>query len=415
MAKVVKSSRPGKSGSSSPGVATPAGKPEKPRPDFPLFPHANGQWCKKIKGNQHHFGVWADPGAALDRYLAEKDYLERGRTPPKITGDELTVGVLCDTFLHSKAKSVDTGELHRRTYAGYHAACKRMAHYFGRNRLVDDLDAKDFEGLRTALTKGKSGSRGLVTLRGDILTIRMVFKAAHDNGQLKNLPRFGQSFKIPDKASLRRSRQANGKRMFEAAELGTIIKAAPMPLRAMIMLGINCGFGATDCASLPQSAVDLQAGWIDHPRPKTAIERRCPLWPETVAALREAIDKRPDQRDPADAGLVFLTRCGQRWVRVGRFDAKKGKGASIDAVCCEFVKLLADLKLKRPGLAFYALRHTFQTIGEGSRDLPAVRAIMGHVDSSMSANYRETIDDDRLKAVSDFVRSWVFPAKRRAR
>ena len=58
----------------------------------------------------------------------------------------------------------------------------------------------------------------------------------------------------------------------------------------MILLGINCGFGNHDCGTLPKSAIDLEAGWVNYPRPKTAIERRCPLWPETIEAIREAIE-----------------------------------------------------------------------------------------------------------------------------
>jgi integrase len=58
-------------------------------------------------------------------------------------------------------------------------------------------------------------------------------------------------------------------------------------LRAPILLGINGGLGNTDCATLLLSAIDLDLAVMDYARPKTAVQRVLPLWPETVAALRE--------------------------------------------------------------------------------------------------------------------------------
>jgi hypothetical protein len=78
----------------------------------------------------------------------------------------------------------------------------------------------------------------------------------------------------------------------------------------MVLLGINCAFGNADCGNLPRSAVDLGRGWIDYPRPKTGISRRCPLWPETVATIRDVQDYRPRPKKEEHDGLVFVTKYG---------------------------------------------------------------------------------------------------------
>jgi hypothetical protein len=68
-------------------------KPTKPYPSFPLTAHNNGQWCKKIRGKIHFFGVWEDPAAALDAYLRVVNDLHAGRKPrmSTISGGGLSV------------------------------------------------------------------------------------------------------------------------------------------------------------------------------------------------------------------------------------------------------------------------------------------------------------------------------------
>jgi len=205
--------------------------------------------------------------------------------------------------------------------------------------------------------------------------------------------------------------------MFEACEIHTMLNAAGVQLRAMILLGINCGYGNNDCGTLPLSILDLEGGWIAYPRPKTGIKRRCPLWSETIEALREVIENRPSPKDESDADLVFITKYRQSWA----------KETSTNPISAETRKLLQAIdadaekeaeenktdpaaKLYRKGRTFYALRHTFETIGGESRDQVATNHIMGHSDPSMAAVYRERISDDRLRDVVGHVHQWLFGA-----
>src|SRR5262249_3931208 len=99
-------------------------KPEKPRPDFPLFPHATKRCAKKILGRLHYFGPWQDPQGALDNYLDQKDDLHAGRVPRAKQRQGLAVQELTDRFLTSKRHLLDTRELNPRTFIDYYTVCK---------------------------------------------------------------------------------------------------------------------------------------------------------------------------------------------------------------------------------------------------------------------------------------------------
>jgi integrase len=369
-------------------------RPAKPYAEFPLTAHPTGRWCKKIRGRIHYFGPWNDPDAALAKYLEQKDALHAGRTP-RPDPNALTIKDLCNQFLNGKQALVDAGELTPLTWGDYKTACVEIVAAFGKGRLVADVGPDDFASLRNKMARKWGPHR----LSKTIQFIRCVFKHAYDAGLIDRPMRFGPGFKRPSKKTLRLHRAKQGPKLFAAEEVRALLDAASAQLKAMILLGINAGFGNADCGTLPLAALDLDGGWVSFPRPKTGIDRRCPLWPETIDAIRAALAVRPDAKKPEHAGLVFVTRCGDSW-HTGTVDGPLSR---------EFGKLLRRLKINgRAGLGFYSLRHTFRTVADESKDSVACDFIMGHEIPHMSTVYRERIDDNRLRAVAEHVRRWLF-------
>lgn len=342
-------------------------KPAKPYEDFPLFAHASGRWAKKIRGKLQYFGKWADGAdAAFEKYQQQKDDLHAGKTPRADTS-ALTVRDLAEDFLKFKKSVVESAELTQRSWDDYKAATDILVSHFGKNRLVDDIGPDDFAKLRKKLAK----PWGPVTLGNVIQRIRVVFKFASDQQLIERPVAYGQGFKRPSRKTIRKDKATKGHKLFTAEEVRRLLNAAGVHLKAMRLLGINCGFGNTDCGRLPLSAINLETGWIDFPRPKTGIARRCALWPETAAAIRESLANRPKPKNADDAGLVFITKFGESW----------GKDTTDNPVSKETAKLLHALKINgRKGLGFYTLRHTFRTTAS-----LASQELAGHVEGERPA------------------------------
>jgi integrase len=364
-----------------------------PRPDgYPLYAHSSGRWAKKIRGKIRYFGKWDEPQVALDKWLEEKDALLAGRVP-RANKDGLTVLGLVNHFLSNKEQRVATGELKKRTFKDYKLIADRLVKVFGKKRLVEDLQPNDFELLRADF----SATHGPVALFCDITRAKTIF--AHGDETFHVRPDYGASFNKPTKSNLRREKTGRAKKFFEAGEIVAMLNVASVPLKAMILLGINCAFGNDDCATICVKHLDLEGGWHNYPRPKTSIVRRCPLWPETVEALEAAIAARRKARDPQHADRVFLTAHGNTWER-GEEDGPISK---------EMSKLMKGLNLHKNGRNFYSLRHTFYTVAQSSGQSSAASFIMGHAPSNedMAAFYLEDTFDNTLLTVSNFIRSWL--------
>jgi len=376
-----------------PGTVSAKPSPGKPYKSFPLTPHRNGQFCKKIRGQIFYFGSVNDPKAALQRYHEHCDGLHKGRIAEvKRDGDEFTIRDLANRFLEAAEARKEAGELTARTFADYFRDCQRLIKFFGRNRTVESITRDDVKKLRAFLARGVNPQ----TLNGRVGVTRSIFKFAYDEELIEKPIRFGKDLKRPDKRVMRRSRAEAGRKHFLAAEIRGILDAA------------NC--------------IDLEHGWIDYPRPKTGVPRRCPLWPETVEAIKAVAGRAGEtqkSRRPEAAGLLFVTRKGFPFVRSEPKVSANGQPYVVehDAIATTLKRIMERKRIAIPGLGFYGLRRSFETIGGETGNQVAVDHIMGHVPAAndMGAVYRQHVAESALRQVTDHVRKWLFGGSRSKR
>ena len=395
-------------------------KPSKPYPSFPLTAHNNGQWCKKIRGHVRFFGSWADPEAALTNYLHVAADLHEGRQPHKtsIAADRPTVKDVANAYLAYQLERANSAEITPRWFEDCLRTIQHFVRFAGSTRAVSDLRPSDFQEYRQKLASGGLTGRhslGPYSLERSITVVKAMFGHAYETDLMDKPMKFGKVFERPSAGVKRRALKAgelrNGKRLFGTQDVRDLLEVSDIPLRSMILLGVNGGFGNMDCARLPMRAVDLDRAVIEFSRPKTGIDRTVPLWPETVDSLRRSLGLRPRPSVEEAKGLVFVTTFGRPWVRQ-RVHRNPDNGilkvTTVNSVRTEFDKILKRLSLKRKGLGFYALRHTFRTWADEVHDQHAIHRIMGHAIPGMSGIYVQRVGLERLRAVVDHVRAKLF-------
>lgn len=367
-------------------------RPEKPRPDYPLSAHPSGQWCKRIHSKLYYFGPWDDPEGALIEY-------ERRR--PLIVGERLdsqgvTVKQLINRMLHTKKLLVEAGELRQRTWDDYRDVGKRLKTHFGASRPIATLSPQDFENLR----KSCPASWSATTMNNFIIRTKAFLNYAYEH-ELVNTPiRTGVAFKRASQKKVRIQRAQRPAKFFDADEIKTLLDNASRHMKAMILCGVNLGYGNADCSRLTKSMIS--DGWVVEPREKTGVLRMGKLWPETEQAIADVLRYRPAAPSHLE-DHVFITRTGNTYWNDGGHDA----------IATQFYRLTQKCNLRRTGTGFYALRHVTQTIGDQLGDHLAVMVLMGHIDSSISDKYREHFDRHRVEKVCDHIRSWYLEKQKK--
>ena len=135
-------------------------------------------------------------------------------------------------------------------------------------------------------------------------------------------------------------------------EVATLYEYARGVERLLLLLGLNCGFGQAEIATLKLSEVCLDKKLVRRVRTKTGAPGKWALWDVTVAGLRWYLDK---VRPQSDSPFLFLTREGKR------FDALTKGNNRGQHIPNQWSRLLARLHKDKPDfrkLSFNKLRKT---------------------------------------------------------
>ena len=359
---------------------------------FPVTLHPTGQYCKKIKGKIRYFGT--DKKKALERYLAQATYLHGAQSLiQKGSNGKMTLKQLCGLYLQYQHSRVLAGNLTPKHYNDQVGSLNRLMSFLGQSCRIESILTLDLQNYKRKL---QSAYVSVDRLNLNISVMKAMFHWARRNDVLETIPNINaiSKGKIVHKEMY----------TFNSEQIKKLLSATNMKMKVMIWLGLNCGFGCTDCGKLKWKDLDLKNGRVRLPRNKTGVRRDFPLWPETTEALKEL---------PRSGQLVFYTSEGHPWVTTVVKTKSNGEReyTSANRITPTFSRLMRKVRIHAPkGTGFYALRRTAATMAARSGDPFAVQRLLGHVDLTMATRYVQDVSE-QTDTVIENSRKYVIQGK----
>ena len=239
---------------------------------------------------------------------------------------------------------------------------------------VGDLSVELFAAWKLSLRERDYSAE---SINHYLSAVRSMFVFAEETGVLEKSP------------SLRRVKNESGVRagshekpLYSPEQISRLLEQADAQMRAMVLLGLNCGFGPKDMHDLTWD--HMSEDRITLPRSKTGINQTFLLWPETQKALDEIQDQRlalierlqARGRNRTDSGHVFVTRFWKTW--------------SKDSIAEQFRKLCD--KADVPCYGMYRLRHCASTAMSLVTNPHVHRKFMRHSQLQQQVTYTHTPD-----------------------
>jgi integrase len=350
---------------------------------FPLTLHPTGQYCKKIKGKIYYFG--SDKKDALQKYLDQATYLHGcQKNLQKPTEDHMVLKQLCEMYLkyqYSKLQANDLTASHHNEQIG---SLNKLMAFLGRGRKIKGISTLDLQNYKRRIQKSHVS---VCRLNLHISIMKAMFHWARKNEILKDIPNID---------AISRGKIVHQERfIFTSEQINKLLSIADVKMRAMIWLGLNCGFGCTDCSELKWADLDLANVRVKLARRKTGIFRDLPLWPETVESL---------EKIPRTGKLVFYTSRGNPYIQtLLQTDGNgKEKYTTLNTITTKFSRLLKKSGFDVPkGTGFYTLRRTAATVAARSGDPFAVQRLLGHADLQMATRYVQDVSKQTDKVIEN--------------
>ena len=256
--------------------------------------------------------------------------------------------------------------------------------FLGQGCKIESISTLDLQNYKRKL---QSSYASVDRLNLNISVMKAMFHWARRNDVLENIPNIDA---ISKGKVVHREMYT-----FNSQQIRNLLSAADIKTRAMIWLGLNCGFGCTDCGKLKWKDLDFKSSRVKLARNKTGVWRNFPLWPETVKALKEL---------PRSGPSVFYTSEGHPWVRT--VIKTNGYGdreyTSVNRITPSFSRLMKKVGIHAPkGTGFYALRRTAATMAAVSGDPFAVQRLLGHVDLTMATRYVQDVSEQTDRVIEN--------------
>lgn len=351
---------------------------------FPTKPRPDGRFQKRIKGDLYYFTGTREQ--ALAKYNAVREDLYAGRAPRISTEaiGRVTIKDIANRCLRQKEQDRDAGRISEGWFDDFKIAVLRFGnHRIGGLKLLrrpwHEVTAEDLGDYSRFL----HSRYDVHAYNRERSAIAGMFNMALEFGWIAKPVKLGRAFPRRTVADARDKRKDW---LLSIPTLKALYAGAGPQMRAMILLGLNGGYGPGDCAKLPMFKSYLQELRISFRRPKNNIPREMPLWPETVKALRKVVAGRQD------GDLVFVTKYGNPW--------------TANTIAHEFAKLCKRTGVQVPdGVGLNACRHTFATYANELQDRDAYRRLMGRkIAEGIDETYIDRIFLPRLKRVVNHVR-----------